>query len=195
MKTRIFLIALLALFTTSAGLQAQEKESEKKAQAQMEKQQAEMEKQQAELEMKIQRMMESQEELRDKARAYSVGTAVVPGSYFFPGGSGSSSSQLSLSKSFDGESKSNEGSFNVDESVRHISLSLNGSVKEGSIKITIQLGNNDIIKDITIDESADIQFTQSIKISEDEKKYYGNWTYLVEAKQAKGQYRLSINTR
>ncbi len=124
------------------------------------------------------------------ATAYSVGD-----NYFMVSSSGSSSSQLSLSKKFDGDSNENEGSFDVDDNVRHISLSFSGSVEEGAIEIVIILPDGDELKDITIDTSADITFTQTIKIAEDEDKYYGEWTYSVEADEAIGYYRLSINTR
>jgi hypothetical protein len=122
--------------------------------------------------------------------SYSTGDGV-----FIMSSSGSSSSQLSLSKKFDGQSSDNDGNFDVDESVRHISLSLSGSVTEGAIYITITLPDGDELKDISIDTSADIQFTQSIKISADEDRYYGQWEYAVESDEAVGHYRLSIQTR
>lgn len=122
--------------------------------------------------------------------SYSTGDGV-----FVMSSSGSSTSQLSLSKSFDGQSIENSGSFVVDESVRHISFRLSGSVKEGEIEIVIALPDGDELKDITIDSSADIEFTQSIKISEDDNRYYGEWEYSVGADEAKGHYRLSIQTR
>jgi len=117
------------------------------------------------------------------------------GDVFIMSSSGSSSSQLSLSKTFDGQSSENEGTFDVDESVRHISLSFSGRVKEGEIEIIITLPDGDELKDITIDTSADIRFTQSIKIAEDEDRYYGQWEYSVESDEAVGNYQLSIQTR
>ena len=124
----------------------------------------------------------------------NMATTYSTGDVFMMSSSGSSSSQLSLSKSFDGKSSDNEGTFNVDKSVRHISLQLSGSVKEGAIEIIITLPDGDELKEITIDTSADIQFTQSIKISEEEDKYYGQWEYSVESDEAVGYYRLSIRT-
>jgi len=110
-------------------------------------------------------------------------------------GSASSSSQLSLRKSFDGESKKNNGSFDVDNSVRNISLMFGGSVKEGKITIKILLPDGKTFKDLTIDESADMQFSQNIKIAKDTEKYYGDWKYVVESTKAVGHYNLNINTR
>lgn len=132
-------------------------------------------------------------------RAVATGRAAAT-SYSFGDGvyvintSGGSSSQLSLSKTFNGESKKNEGSFDVDKSVRNINLSLSGKVKTGSIKIKITLSNGDLIKELSIDESADIQYNQNIKIADDEDKYYGKWNYSVESVKAEGTYHLSLNT-
>ncbi len=66
--------------------------------------------------------------------------------------------------------------------------------EEGEIVIIITLPDGDELKEMTIDTSADIQFTQSIKISEEEDKYYGQWEYSVESDEAVGHYRLSIRT-
>jgi hypothetical protein len=135
---------------------------------------------------------------REEARV-SSGTYVVPSSggneFFFFNQGGSTSSQLSLSKSFEGESTNNSGSFEVDNNVNHINLNLNGSVKSGKIKITVLLPDGDILKDVTIDESADIQYNQSIRISDEQKKYYGNWTYIIESVKATGRYRFMIQSR
>jgi hypothetical protein len=157
----------------------------------------------------IDRVTRIGDEARDRARSSERSSARSSGrererystSYSFGDGiyvmsnSGNSSSQLSLSKSFEGESKKNEGSFDVDETVRNITLTLSGEVETGEIKIKLILSNGDIIKELTIDESADIRFNQSIKINEKEKKYYGKWRYTVEAVNAEGEYRLSIGTK
>ncbi len=109
--------------------------------------------------------------------------------------SSGSSSQLSLAKTFTGETKKNEGSFTVDESIRQINFMIQGKVRTGSITIKLMLPKGDVIKDITIDESADITFSQNIRISEDENKYTGKWSYTIEAVKAEGNYRMSINTK
>jgi len=125
------------------------------------------------------------------AFSYSSGEDV----YIMSGsGSGSSSSQLSLSKSFDGQSSENDGAFDVDETIRYIILQLSGRVEEGEIEMTITQPDGKVLKDLTINNSADVQFSQTIKISE-EDKYYGQWGYSVKAKKAKGHYKLSIRTR
>ena len=104
-------------------------------------------------------------------------------------------SQLMLSKSYDGTKKSeNSGVFNVDESVKNIKYAIDGSVRSGSIKIQLILPDGDIYKELNIDESADIRYSQTLNISEETKKYMGNWKYKIKVVDADGSYRLSINT-
>lgn len=118
----------------------------------------------------------------------------APESYVFWSNQGRSSSQLSMSKEFTGESARNEGSFDVDKDVRNITVMLSGGVKSGKIKIIITLPNGTVMKELAIDESADIQYNQNIRISEEEPKYFGKWKYSIESIKAEGKYRLSINS-
>jgi hypothetical protein len=104
------------------------------------------------------------------------------------------SSQLMLSKTYEGTDAENTGEFHIEESVRQIKISIDGVVKEGSIKIKLLLPGGETFKDLTIDESADIRYSQSLGISEEEKKYYGKWKYIIKASKAKGNYRMSIST-
>jgi len=114
--------------------------------------------------------------------------------YFFVNSGAQSSSQLSISKSYSGETKKNDGSFEVDKSTKNVSVRLNGNVEEGSITITILLPGGKEFKKLTIDDSANISFSQSLTIAEDETKYYGNWNYTIDARSAVGQYQLMIHT-
>jgi hypothetical protein len=49
------------------------------------------------------------------------------------------SSQLMLSKAYEGTDAENTGEFQIEESVRQIKISIDGVVKEGSIKIKLLL--------------------------------------------------------
>lgn len=147
---------------------------------------AEMEKLRAEKEAQI-----------EKIRADKFGNYVIAspeGGVYFRGPNAGQSSQLSLSKSFNGESTKNEGTFEVDENVSYINFSINGSVKEGRININIVLPNGEKMKEMTIDNTADIQFNQMIRPRSEEKKYSGKWSYEIEAVKAVGNYRLSLQT-
>jgi hypothetical protein len=45
-----------------------------------------------------------------------------------------------------------------------------------------------------MDDSADIQWSESLNIEDGEIKYYGTWKYRITTKVAEGSYQLSINT-
>lgn len=187
MKKRILFIILLIGSLGIITIHAQDEETLSKEQKEK------MEQQKFEMQEALEQAKEVQVRWRDAGRslpsAYSIGDG-----FYFEYGNGGSSSQLSLSKYFDGESKKSTGTFNVEDDVRQISINLSGAVKSGKIVIKVQLGNEDVIKDLTIDDSADIQFNQTINIAKDEKKYYGDWKYTVDAQEATGKYRISIQT-
>ena len=157
-----------------------------------------MEKLRAEKEVQFEKLREEREAQYEKLRADKYGNYVIAppdGGVYFTGPNAGQSSQLSLSKSFDGESTKNEGTFEVDEKVAYINFSINGSVKEGRIRIIITLPNGEKLKEMTIDNTADIQFNQMIRPRSEENKYSGKWNYEIEAVKAVGNYRLSLQTK
>jgi hypothetical protein len=111
--------------------------------------------------------------------------------------SGSSSernTKLTLSKDFNGESTSKTGTFSVEQGVKKIRLSIHGSVKSGKIELELYLPGKKELKKISIDDSADIEWSQFLDIKEGDNKYFGEWTYVISAQNAKGFYSLSLNT-
>ena len=103
-------------------------------------------------------------------------------------------SKLSLSKNYDGQTTSKTGTFSVEEGVSRIRLSISGSVSSGEIGIELYLPGKKELKKLTFDDSADVSWSQSINISEDDSKYYGEWTYVINARKAEGAYNLSLTT-
>ncbi|MCF8346660.1 MAG: hypothetical protein K9G38_05570 [Bacteroidales bacterium] len=193
MKTSVYkAIALLFLFTglicsTSAQEKGQYKEQEKQMKAEQ---------------LLLERELREIEREAREAHSESIKSAGKADYYFqrgdgilFYGHQTGKSSQLSLSKSFDDESVKNENTFDVDKSVQSINFSISGSVEKGKIIISITLPDGEKLKEMTLDSSADIQFSQMIRPSKDDSKYGGKWTYTIEAVEATGHYRLSIQTR
>ena len=86
------------------------------------------------------------------------------------------------------------GTFNVEQGVKKIRLSIQGSVKSGNINLEVYLPGKKELKKLSMDDSADIQWSQSIDIKEGDNKYYGAWTYVINAQNAKGYYSLSLST-
>jgi hypothetical protein len=103
-------------------------------------------------------------------------------------------SRLTLSKRYDGETVSKKGVFSVESTTTKFRLSIDGSVKSGTIKVTVLLPDGKAFKTINIDDTADIHWSESINIKEGENKYHGDWKYEISTASAKGSYHLSLAT-
>jgi len=213
MKTLKILSALVIMLMIGLSVQAQTTaEDQKKEQseqfAKQEKQVREIEmkmkKQQLEQEKKIAEMERANAELarssgRSRERAFVYASPSTgfgdEGSYFISSFGQENQSQLTIRNSFDGESDSSEGEFDVDESTRHIRCTINGKANAGKIAIRILYPGGKVFKDLSITSSAQISFSQSLTIKEEEKKkYVGAWSYKVTADKAEGSYSLSFMT-
>jgi hypothetical protein len=128
--------------------------------------------------------------VREPVVVRSTGERFERGDYLL--GQDIKSSRLSLSKHFEGESVSKTGTFNVEEGIRMLEISIKGSAQEGSISVSISKPGKNLFKEQVIDASADIEWTQMFTIKEDSKEYTGEWTYKIQADKAKGFYSLSI---
>jgi hypothetical protein len=173
-------------------------EAEKKArQAQIEHQHQEMKEQQLkmkELERVYTEQARTSGRARSSARVYTSGNN-DESSYFFVSGDQENQSQLTLRNSFDGVTDSSKGEFDVAESTTHIRCMINGKVRAGKITVKVLYPGGKVFKNLSITSSAEISFTQSLSIKEeDKKKYVGSWSYEVLADKAEGNYMLSFMT-
>lgn len=139
---------------------------------------------------------QARESARESSRARTyVRSSGDAGNYFIYSGDQNSTSQLTLRNSFDGSSESSKGEFEVSEGTRHFRVNINGKVKSGEIRIIVDYPSGDTFKDMVINSAAEISFSQSVSISEeDPDKYVGDWSYKVIAEEAKGSYSVSIMT-
>jgi hypothetical protein len=99
-----------------------------------------------------------------------------------------------LSKHYNGQSIDKQGTFDIESSTTKLKLSIEGQVESGSITVSLVLPDGKPYKSLTIDDSADIHWSESLNIKEGEKKYYGSWKYRITTKVADGSYHLSINS-
>ena len=198
------LTLLLTLLGSAAMAQTSEEkkamEAEKKAkQAQIENQRQQMKEQQAKT-IELQHLYTEQareaSRARSSARVYDFSTGIADeGSYFVLSSGQENQSQLTIRNSFDGDTDSSEGEFDVNESTTHIRCTINGKARSGKINIRILYPGGKVFKDLSITSSAEISFTQSLSINEEEKKkYVGAWTYKITADKAEGSYMLSFMT-
>ena len=205
-QTIVRMLSLTLLLTLLGSVAMAQTSEEKKAmEAEMKEKQAHLElqhKEQKEQQLKtieFQRAYADQaresSRARSSARIYSTGTGVDEPSYFIYSGGQENQSQLTIRNSFDGNTDSSEGVFDVDESTKHIRCTINGKARSGKINIKILYPGGKVFKDLSITSSAEISFTQSFSIKEEEKKkYVGAWTYKITADKAEGSYMLSFMT-
>lgn len=191
-----------------AEIRAEMEEEVKARKEMLERQQQEMKEQQL-------KMQEMEREFRDQAieferqhresaheresfRFMDPGTRTyrLPDGQYLLGSYGQGNqSQLTLRNSFNGGSDSSKGEFDVDKEVRHFRCLISGKVKSGEISIQVKYPGGKMFKDLTINSSAEISFSQSLTIKEgEEDKYVGTWQYQVTAKEAEGNYLLQIIT-
>ena len=209
---RILPLALSLLLLATVAM-AQTKE-EKIAKEEKMVQEAEMKAKQEQIEVQRKQMKEQQAKTRELERAYSVqareasraardasrvytystGISEEP-SYFMYSGDQGNQSQLTIRNSFDGETDSSKGEFDVDASTKHIRCTINGKANSGKITIKVLYPGGKVFKDLSITSSAQISFSQSLSIKEEEKKkYVGVWKYEIAAEKAEGSYSLSFMT-
>jgi hypothetical protein len=83
----------------------------------------------------------------------------------------------------------------VEKDISHFRCQINGSVRSGEILIGIEYPDGKTFKELVINPSADINFSQAISIKEgEEKKYAGSWSYVIKADEAEGNYSVQIIT-
>jgi hypothetical protein len=199
---------LLAMFGPAAMAQTKQEKEEKQAQEVEKKAKQELieiqRKQMKEQQLKtieLERVYADQareaSRARSSARVYSTSTGFSdePSYFIYSGGGQENHSSLTIRNSFNGETDSSEGEFDVDESTTHIKCTINGKVRSGKISIEILYPGGKVFKDLSITSSAEISFTQSFTVKEEEKKkYVGAWSYEIKADKAEGSYNLSFMT-
>ena len=200
---RIFPLSL-ALILLGAAAMAQSKDEQAAKEAEMKAKQEQIEFQRQQMKEQQVKTMELEkvyaEQARAAARARSAERVYIPstgisGEPFFYSFGQENQSQLTLRNSFNGETVSSAGDFVVDDNISHIRLTINGKVRHGEISVRVLLPDGKKFKDLTINSSAEIAFSQSLTLKdEDKNKYVGAWKYEVKTKTAEGNYSLSIMT-
>ncbi len=114
--------------------------------------------------------------------------------YSYTSSSAEKSSKLNLSKRYEGTSTTKKGTFKVDDGVRKIRISISGRVESGKITVDLFLPDGEEVGTFKVDDTADVEWSQSINIEEDETKYYGEWSFNIKAQEAHGRYSISLST-
>lgn len=145
-------------------------------------------------EVAIRRTEKAHQEAITRARAREASRAREDYVYVTNWNTNESNSRLMLSKRYNGQSIDKQGTFEIDDEITKLRLSIEGQVNSGSIKVSLVLPDGKPYKSLTMDDSADIHWSESVNIKEDDTKYYGTWKYRITTKVADGSYHLSIST-
>ena len=210
MKTLYPIRMLVMLLIVVAGpvvVSAQDEKAEEEIRKELQEQEMQyrkkmLEEQQEQMKKFQEQFADQQKDLEERAREAARIRERAPGAWVFPDGQfyfGStgrgSQSQLTLRKNFEGTTNTSKGTFDVEENIRQLRCMINGSVDAGEIAITIEYPDGKVFKELVINSSADINYSQSVSINEgEEKKYTGSWNYVIKADKAEGHYMLQIST-
>lgn len=207
--TRNYVLLPLLFMLALPAVTAQNRSAEQEKQKQM---QQELLKDMQEDEMKARKEMldQQQQKMAEAERRYAEQATIldrqaretVRSAGLFGGGEyligvygQENQSQLTLRKAFRETTNTSSGQFDVEPGIKHFRCVISGSVKSGEIFIGINYPNGKTFKELTINSSADINFSQSIAIKEgEEKKYSGTWNYVIKADKAEGNYMVQIMT-
>ena len=144
----------------------------------------------------VRKAQKAQQEAITREMARARASSRVRDNYLYvtDWGSNEHNSRLTLSKNYNGQSIDKQGTFEVEDNISKLKMSIEGHVNSGSITVSLILPGGKSYKTLTMDDSADIQWSESLNIPDEETKYYGTWKYRITTKVAEGSYLLSINT-
>jgi len=103
------------------------------------------------------------------------------------------STRLILKKYFENESISKVSEFEVEKDQQRFKVSISGMCKSGMIHITVLKPSQKVYKEMTIDSSADVEWSQSVRFTDEDNDYIGKWIIQVVAKDALGSYNVTLS--
>ena len=108
-------------------------------------------------------------------------------------GLGRESSALNISKGLTDLTFTSSFKYDVQKESANLKFSASGSVEKGSIQISLKDPKGKVIHEFEISPLADVNWSQNLKWTEEEaKQQIGQWTITVAAKNATGNYQVSI---
>jgi len=90
---------------------------------------------------------------------------------------------------------SRQYSFDVEESASTVVMTVLGDCKAGEIRVKIIMPGGKTYSDIVIDEFGNLNWRKSFTISEEENKdKAGEWIFKIDASEATGYFKISLQT-
>ncbi|MDZ7739618.1 MAG: hypothetical protein U5K32_11265 [Bacteroidales bacterium] len=130
-------------------------------------------------------------DLPDAPMFFSTGTG-RKGVYFVNGSQNSSS--LQLTKNLKEASFTKEYDFEIEEEARHASINVSGICEEGEILVKITQPSGKTYTEVLIDEYGSVNWSKSFSIDEDDSSQTGKWVFQIVAREATGNFRLSLRS-
>ncbi len=210
-QVTILLSILVFFFAAEAGLKAQKSETEIKKQEEMIKKQKDDEIKKAQAEkQRIEELYKGRvidasarrSELADLERDMHVITsdgitgwtfASPDGNIAFFGGS-QDSETLEFRKTVNESSFTKDFDFNVESSASKVSISVSGACKSGEIRIQILMPGGKTYTEVLLDEYGSVNWNKSFSVDEEDNGKTGEWSFKITAKEATGNFRLSIRS-
>jgi hypothetical protein len=114
---------------------------------------------------------------------------------WFHGSGDSEKTTWDFSKQVKETTFSRQYSFDVEESANTVVMTVMGDCKKGDIRVKIVMPGGKVYSDIVIDEFGNLNWRKSFTISEDENKdKTGEWVFKIEAENATGFFKISLQT-
>lgn len=90
---------------------------------------------------------------------------------------------------------SKQYTFDVEKTASTVVMSVMGDCKAGEIRVKIVMPSRKIYSDILIDEYGNLNWRKSFNISEEENKdKSGEWIFKIDATNATGSFKISLQT-
>jgi len=209
MKRKLSVLMIVSLLLVFGGTmtyaQTKEEQEKKKQEMLMKEKMAEQERKlfeeqerikihKEELERAVEGAREAYKGVRAAGEPFMITTGSdLMGGVYFRGGSQSSSS-LQFSKKVREASFTKDLTFEIEEDARRASISVGGMCEEGEIRIWIAMPDNKPYTEVLIDEYGSVNWSKSFDIEEENGGKTGKWGFRIRAKNATGNFRLSIQS-
>lgn len=107
-----------------------------------------------------------------------------------------SENSMVINKRFENESLAKDYTYTVADEATFLDLRVNGSVKSGSVKITITSPDGEEYQSFDITPAADIQWKQQMKFeNEEQKAKIGKWTISITAEDTSGNFSVRMRSK
>ncbi|MDX2413939.1 MAG: hypothetical protein QNK33_01995 [Bacteroidales bacterium] len=124
----------------------------------------------------------------------SAGWSVPYGDVYLSMGGSQDSESLEYRKTVNGSTFTKELPFDVEEGSRSVSISVSGSCKEGEVRIKILMPGGKTYTEVLLDEYGSVNWKKSFSTEDDNKERTGKWKFVINSKEATGNFSLSIKS-